>query len=167
MTSGSADDPIEVAIASVIEGMDAGEAAATAALVREGIARMDTTAPPEFLAREEIAPATDLAPQDRLGWAREFAVLPLVARLNGRAWQLVQALVDGSRPSGELSDEAQALLANLEAVDLDGLEGERLDRVVRRRNEAIADARWVMSGGSGPASLRAGRHKNRPASPSP
>ena len=167
MTRGGADDPIEGAIASVVEGMDAGDAAATAALVRDGIERMDTTAPPEFLAREQIAPAADLAPQDRLDWAREFAVMPLVVRLNGRAWQLVQALVDGSRPRGELSDEAEALLAELEAVDLGGLGGERLDRVVRRRNEAIADARWVMSGGTGPASLRAGRHKNRATPPPP
>lgn len=155
------DDPIAAAIEALSVGLDADDAAALAGLVRTGVEAMDTTAPPEFLAREEIAPAGELPPADRLAWGREFALTPVVARLNSRAWNLVTALLDRSCPADELAPDAEALLAELEAVDADELEGERKDRVVRLRNEAIADARWVMSGGEGPASLRAGRRRGK------
>lgn len=162
MSSGqgtAADDPIAAAIESLRSGLDEDESATLARLVRSGVDSLDTTAPAEFIAREEIAPAAELAPAQRLDWAREFALAPVVARLNNQAWQLATALVDRSRPPDELAAEAEALLARLEAVNTDELSGERRDRIVRRRNEAIADVRWVMSGGQGPASLRAGRYK--------
>lgn len=159
--SAATSDPIAAAIESLRRGLDEQEGAQLDRLVRSGVDRLDTTAPPEFIAREEIAPAAELAPAQRLEWAREFALTPIVSRLNNQAWQLATALVDRSRPADELAAEAEGLLAQLEAVNAEELSGERRDRIVRRRNEAIADVRWVMSGGQGPASLRAGRYKGR------
>lgn len=149
-------DPIEEALRQVADGLAPGDAQVLRQLVDDGLEAMDTTAPADFLAREEIAPAADLPPDQRLDWAREFAMTPVTNRLNAQALELVRRLVDDG-PSDELAERASELLDQLEAIDPEPLGEERRRRVYRRRNEAIADARWVMSGGEGPASLRAGR----------
>lgn len=154
-------DPVDQAIAALCAGLDDEAGDTLARLVRAGVERLDTTAPPEFIAREEIAPAAELAPGERLDWAREFALRPVIARLNSRAWQLATALAEQSRPVDELTADAEMLLTELEAVAVDDLSDERRQRLLRLRNEAIADVRWVMSRGTGPSSLRLGRYQSK------
>jgi hypothetical protein len=163
VNEGPKTDPVEAALSEVVAGLDGPDATEVRRLVRTGLGALDTTAPPEFIAEEEIAPAAALEPVERLGWAREFALRPQVEALNGRAWNLVTALQDGEGEPDQLADEASALLSELEDIDLSGLDGDRLERVQRSRNEAIADTRWIMSGGEGPASLRAGHRQRRTA----
>jgi hypothetical protein len=155
------DDPLEDAIGQAMQGLDDRDASEFRRLVREGLEHLDTTAPPEFIAREEIAPAAALAPDERLAWAQEFALTPSVRRLNQRAWQLVTDLQDGNRNPAELAAEAEGLLGEVQSVDLSPLDGEGLRRVQRLRNEAIADINYVISGGTGPASLRGGHRLGR------
>jgi hypothetical protein len=149
---------IDDAITAVVDGLGADDAEAVARWVRAGLDAMDTTAPDEWLAEFMIAPVAELEHAERIEWAQAFAVEPWVNRLNGDAWELVRALVEGTRPVEELAAEADA---RLNAIDLEDITFPA--RLMRKRNEAIADLRWVASRGMGPASLRAGRYRHKNA----
>lgn len=77
--------------------------------------------------------------------------------VNRRALAMITAFIRGTTPRDELRREAEAILAELDGIDLGSLRGEARKRVQRLVGEARLDSRHVLSDGEGPRSLRAGK----------
>lgn len=149
-------DPIGRAIDEAGAGMSDADRRRFERLVRLGLERMASSAPPADLA-EEISPALDLGESARLSWAEAFALEPVVRDLNRRALAMVKAFIRGSAPRDELRRDAEAIIAGLDEIDLDSLDDEDRRRLQRLVGEARIESRHVLSDGDGPRSLRAGR----------
>lgn len=70
--------------------------------------------------------------------------------LNREALRLVAAFRRGE----DVKAEAERLHAQLVAIDPDGLPEDDARRILRIRNEAAIECRWITSDGTGPTSLR-------------
>ena len=150
------DDPIATAIDEAATGMSDPDRRRFERLVRLGLERMASSAPPAELA-DEIAPELEMGEDRRLSWAEAFALEPLLRDLNRRALAMVKAFTRSTSSRDELRREAKAIMAELDKVDLDLLAEEDRRRLQRLVGEARIESRHVLSDGEGPRSLRAGR----------
>ena len=80
-----------------------------------------------------------------------------VQQVNRRALAMVTAFIRGTTPRDELRREAEAILAELDAIDLGSLHGDSRKRLQRLVGESRLESRHVLSDGEGPRSLRAGK----------
>lgn len=143
----TADDPVTGAIARATAGLSDADTREVADRIRQGLADIDPVVEPDDLAIEVDA-ALDVPPGDRVAAARRFAAHRRAFSLSRRSWALLEAFT-----AGDLADpwsDAAALLADVE----DAI-GATADRDIRYQLADYAlEARYVLSGGAGPISLR-------------
>ncbi len=78
-------------------------------------------------------------------------------QLNRRALAMITAFIRGTAPREELRGEAEQIMAGLDGIDLESVQGEEHKRLQRMVGEARIESRHVLSDGQGPRSLRAGK----------
>ncbi len=81
----------------------------------------------------------------------------LVQQLNRRALAMITAFIRATKPREELRREAEAIMAELDGIDLGRHRGAERKRLQRLVGEARIESRHVLSDGDGPRSLRAGK----------
>ena len=153
---GGQNEPIAAAIEEATRGLSDADGRRFERLVRLGLERMASSAAGADLA-DELAPAKELRADHRLAWAEAFAIEPVVRSLNRRALAMVKAFTRSSGEREELRREAEAIMSELDRLDLDGLDPDDRRRLQRSVGEARIESRHVLSDGEGPRSLRAGR----------
>lgn len=141
------DDPVTAAIARATAGLSAADTREVADRIRQGLADIDPVVEPDDLAIE-VDDALDVPPGDRVAAARRFAAHRRAFGLGRRSWALLEAFI-----AGDLADpgpDAAALLADVEdAIDATA------DQDIRYQlGDYALEARYVLSGGAGPISLR-------------
>ena len=140
-------DPVEAALDRAAAGLDPDDRATVVDLLRAGLAELGPGLDSADLAIE-IDAATAVPVERRLDAARRFAAVHVVRRLLRNSFELVRAF----RRGDDVDDVARALLAEIETVlARDDLDDElRLDLA-----DGALECRYVLSGGTGPVSLRA------------
>lgn len=153
---GSVADPVARAIARATSGLAPGDAAKFEAAMRAGLDQIGKEAPPEALA-EEVKQAEAIPPGQRVEWARDFAVRQEVLRLSRSAWNLLRQFKAKSLPAADLEQAATALLAEVRGFDQGRLQKPSLSELRYDLGDAEIECRFILSGGHGPVSLRAGK----------
>jgi hypothetical protein len=114
-------------------------------LMRAGLAEIDPAVGPEDLAIE-IDAAVDVPPGDRMAAARRFAAERQAFSLGRRSGELLAAFSTGQ----DVVPEATALLTRItSAIDAGGD-----DDILRELGSYAIECRYILSGGTGPNSLR-------------
>ena len=164
----SGGDPVTAAIGRATAGLPDADAKAVDDLVRRGLADIDPVVGPDDLAIE-IDAALAGPPAGRVDAARRFAAHRRAFRLGRRSWELLTAYVAGAVTDREAVARARELLADIDAaLDAGGTpegigkaadKGRGPDDDARRRElgDYALEARFVLSGGAGPISLRGGK----------
>jgi hypothetical protein len=113
--------------------------------MRAGLAEFDPVVGPDDLV-VEIEAATDVPPGERLAAAARFAEQRRAFSLGRRSGELLRGFASGA----DVADEAERLLAEILAVLADVS-----DYGVRRElGDYATECRYILSGGTGPNSLR-------------
>jgi hypothetical protein len=142
-------DAVGAAIARAVAGLSVEDAAEVRRAVGDGLADIDPAVGPEDLAIE-IDAALDVPIAERVAAARRFASHRRAVRLARRSWELLSAFAAGEIPASAASARARDLLA-----DVDAAIAAAPDEATRYRlGDYALEARFVLSGGAGPISLR-------------
>jgi hypothetical protein len=139
------DDPVEAALRRLAADLPPGHRPRFLELMRAGLAGFDPVVGPEDKV-VEIEAATAVPPDRRLAAAERFASQRRAFTLGRRSWDLLRAFAAGH----DVADEAERLLGDIRAAIRD----ERDADVRRELGDYATECRYVLSGGTGPNSLR-------------
>jgi hypothetical protein len=149
-------DPVADEIARATEGLTESDASEFESHVRSGLDHVGPAATPEGLAAE-VTQAADVPPGERVRWARQFEAKQEVRQLSGRSWRLLEDFKAGARPPDDLRSDASALLEEARSFDLSRLDDPELEELRYELGDVEMECRFVLSGGTGPVSLRGGK----------
>jgi hypothetical protein len=139
------DDPVEAALERLAADLPPGDRPRFRELVRSGLAEFDRVVGPDDKV-VEIEAAMTVPPERRLAAAERFASQRRAFTLGRRSWELLRAFAAGH----DVAREAERLLADVQAAVTE----ERHDDLRRELGDYATECRYVLSGGTGPNSLR-------------
>lgn len=139
------DDPVEAALERLAADVAPADRPRFRALMRAGLAGFDAVVGPDDKV-VEIEAATAVPADRRLAAAQRFASERRAFTLGRRSWQLLRAFAAGDDVAGE----AERLLGEIQAA----IAEERHDDLRRDLGDFATECRYVLSGGTGPNSLR-------------
>jgi len=117
-------------------------------LMRAGLAEFDPVVGPEDQV-VEIEAAVEVPPGERLAAAEGFAAKRCAFTLGRRSGELLRAFAAGA----DVAQDAKRLLAEIETTL-----AETTDDAIRRElGDYATECRHILSGGTGPNSLRGGK----------
>jgi hypothetical protein len=137
--------PVDEALARAAADMPRGDRDEFQRLMRAGLAEIDPVVGPDDLAIE-IDAAVDVPPGDRLAAARRFAADRRAFSLGRRSGELLTAFSAGQ----DVAAQAAALLTRITAA----IDGGGDDDILRELGSYATECRYILSGGTGPTSLR-------------
>lgn len=144
MTGGPV-DPVEAVLDRASTGLALAEQHELRRLVGEGLADIDPVVGRDDLA-VEVGAVARIPPGERVSWARRFANERRAFRLSRRSFELLEAFHRGADVAGEARD----LLTEAESV----LERDLDEDIRYQLGDVALECRYILSGGTGPASLR-------------
>ena len=138
-------DPVGDVLARAAADLTADEGDELRRLVREGLSEIDPVVGPDDLAIE-IGVVARIPPSERLGWSRRFAAQRRSFTLLRRSFALLESFHRGA----DVTRQAEELLGEVEHV----LEGDMDDDIRYELGDVALESCYILSGGTGPASLR-------------
>jgi hypothetical protein len=139
------DDPVETALERLAADLPPGDRPRFLRLMRAGLAGFDPVVGPDDKV-VEVEAAVGVPPDRRLAAAERFASQRRAFTLGRRSWELLRAFAAGH----DVARQAERLLADV----LSAIAGERHDDVRRELGDYATECRYILSGGTGPNSLR-------------
>lgn len=138
-------DPVDAVLDRASTGLALDDQQEIRRFVREGLADIDPVVGRDDLAIE-LGVVARIPPDERVRWARRFADERRAFRLSRRSFELLEAFHRGTDVAGEARD----LLAEVETV----LERDLDEDIRYQLGDVALECRYILSGGTGPASLR-------------
>jgi hypothetical protein len=139
------DDPVQTALERAADKLPPDDRPRFFDVMRTALATFDPVVGPEDRA-VEITSALAVAPQERMAAAERFASHRRTFDFGRRSGELLQDFASGR----DVAREARRLMDEILPV----LEEELHEDVRRRLGDYLTECRYILSGGTGPNSLR-------------